>query len=88
MALSLIIKYALSLSNHLFASMILNQNGGRYLYRNFSFELVPVEFLGVNSFLFKPNYAANLRVKDVKTLNFLLQSQSSYMFLASTDIAL
>ena len=87
-ALSLIIKHALSLLNHLFMSMCWNQNKDLYLFCNFSFELVPVEFLGANAFFFKPNYAANLRIKDVKTLNFLLQSQPSYIFLASTDIAL
>lgn len=85
-ALSLIIKHALSLLNHLFVSMFLNQNGDLCLCCNLSFVLVPLEFLGVSAFLFKPNYAANSRIKDVKIPNFLLQSQPSYMFLNSTDI--
>ena len=87
MALSLIIKHALSLQHYLFVSIYLNQNEHLYLCCHFSFALVPLEFLGVNAFLFKPNYAANLRTKDLKTLNFLWQSQPSYVFSGSTDTA-
>ena len=79
-------KHALSLLNYLFVSIYLNQNEDLYLCCNFSFELVPLLFLRVNAFLFKPNYAANLRAKDIKTPNFLLQSQPSYMFSDSTEL--
>lgn len=62
----------------------LNQNEDPHLYCNFNFELVP---LGVDAFLFKPYYAANLRIKDEKTPNFLLQSQPLSMVLDCTDFA-